>query len=225
MKRLIIIWAFLDFCLLTAGVLSIVSAIQFSKPEHLILSLIRSKINFHLIGITLGSAYIFGFILSIPAILYSINNSSLLKLLNVWLVAIATLTLGFASYIWFFSLQQINNFYKIWLNQNISVHQSIQDEFKCCGYFNGTSSGGFKTPLGFCEDPSFAVNQIGCQSFITSSKSPGSDYTLENIFTTIYGFEFIIGFCFLATVCIINERQTVVRFKRIDEKRGGGGFV
>jgi hypothetical protein len=56
----------------------------------------------------------------------------------------------------------------------------------------------------------------------------------------VYGFEVIIAMFFLATVCVIKEvssgsgagmtrpdaqREVEVRFARIDEKRGGGGFV
>jgi hypothetical protein len=49
-------------------------------------------------------------------------------------------------------------------------------------------------------------------TLVTSAKSPGSDFTLENIFTSIYGFEVIIGMFFLATVCVITEvRRTSVR--------------
>ncbi|WWC59653.1 uncharacterized protein I303_102213 [Kwoniella dejecticola CBS 10117] len=225
MRKLTLVWSFLNLCLFAAGVLSIVSAIIFSQPGHLILSLIRTKINFQLIGICLGSTYIFGTLLSIPAILSSPESSKLLMFLNWWLVVIASLTLAFGSYVWMFSLEQISTFNQIWITQNEGVQQAIQDQFQCCGYVNGTQAGGFTAQLGFCADSVFAANQTGCQSSITSANSPGSDYTLENIFTSIYGFEVIIGLFWLATVCLINERQIEVRFKRIDEKRGGGGFV
>ncbi|KAK6903533.1 hypothetical protein L486_03100 [Kwoniella mangroviensis CBS 10435] len=225
MKKLTIVWSFLDLCLLSAGVLCIVSAILFSQPQHLISALIKTRINFQIIGICLGSTYIFGTLLSLPAILSSVENSKLLMMLNWWLVILASLTLAFGSYVWMFSLQQISEFFEIWSEQSENVQQTIQDKFSCCGYFNGTSAGGLTTQLGFCTDSTFAANQTGCSSKITSAQSPGSDYTLENIFTSIYGFEVIIGLFFLATVCVINERNITVRFKRIDEKRGGGGFV
>ncbi|OCF77134.1 hypothetical protein I204_02844 [Kwoniella mangroviensis CBS 8886] len=244
MRKLTIVWSFLDLCLLSAGVLCIVSAILFSQPQHLILALIKTRINFQIIGICLGSTYIFGTLLSLPAILSSVENSRLLMMLNWWLVVLASLTLAFGSHVWMFSLQQISEFFEIWSEQNESAQQTIQDKFSCCGYLevahylkrqksessmpwcsNGTSAGGLTTQLGFCTDSTFAANQTGCSSKITSAQSPGSDYTLENIFTSIYGFEVIIGLFFLATVCVINERNITVRFKRIDEKRGGGGFV
>jgi hypothetical protein len=46
MRRLLIIWVFLDLCLLAAGVLSIVVSVVFMAPRHLILSMIFEKINF-----------------------------------------------------------------------------------------------------------------------------------------------------------------------------------
>jgi hypothetical protein len=47
---------------------------------------------------------------------------------------------------------------------------------------------------------------------VTSSASPGSDYDLENIFSSIYGFEAIIVCFFLATACVINEVSLLMKF-------------
>ncbi len=41
----------------------------------------------------------------------------------------------------------------------------------------------------------------------------------------MYGFVAVVGLFFIATTCVINERIVAVRFERIDEKRGGSGFV
>lgn len=46
MRRLVFVWAFLDLCLLAAGVLSIVASVVFMSPDHLILSMIFEKIDF-----------------------------------------------------------------------------------------------------------------------------------------------------------------------------------
>lgn len=46
MRCLVFIWAFLDLCLLAAGVLSIVASVVFMSPDHLILSMIFEKIDF-----------------------------------------------------------------------------------------------------------------------------------------------------------------------------------
>ncbi|OCF30406.1 hypothetical protein I316_07974 [Kwoniella heveanensis BCC8398] len=213
MKKLLIVWSFLDFCLLAAGVLCIVTSIILTQPNQLIIGLMKDHFDFKMIGISLGSTFIAGTVLSIPAIISSYEKMALLKALNWYLVMLASLTLA------------ISEFEQIWHRTPEATQQAIQNKFSCCGYFNGTLSGGLITQAGFCTDSEMAASQPGCQTIITSASSPGSDYTLSNIFTTIFGFEAIIAALFLATVCVINERNIAVRFKRIDEKRGGGGFV
>ncbi|WVF69601.1 hypothetical protein IAT40_004379 [Kwoniella sp. CBS 6097] len=225
MRRLLIVWSFLSFCLLGVGGLCIVSSIILTQPNQLIIGLMKDHFDFKMIGISLGSAFIAGTVLSIPAIMSKYEKLALLKALNWYLVVLASLTLAFGSWVWMFSLEQISEFEQIWYRTPEATQQAIQDNFSCCGYFNGTLSGGLITQAGFCEDKESAASRVGCQTIITSATSPGSDYTLSNIFTTIYGFEAIIAALFLATVCVINERNIAVRFKRIDEKRGGGGFV
>ncbi|OCF45767.1 hypothetical protein I317_00255 [Kwoniella heveanensis CBS 569] len=225
MKKLLIVWSLLDFCLLAAGVLCIVTSIILTQPSQLIIGMMKDHFDFKMIGISLGSTFIAGTVLAIPAIISSYEKMALLKALNWYLVVLASLTLAFGSWVWMFSLEQISEFEQIWHRTPEATQQAIQNKFSCCGYFNGTLSGGLITQAGFCTDSEMAASQPGCQTIITSASSPGSDYTLSNIFTTIFGFEAIIAALFLATVCVINERNVAVRFKRIDEKRGGGGFV
>ena len=93
-------------------------------------------------------------------------------------------------------------------------------QFRCCGYWNGTTAGQFTTAQGFCLETAFAASQPGCQpssgssrlavciadaATVTSSSSPGSDFILETLFSTVYGFEAIIVCFFFATLCVINE--------------------
>lgn len=40
---------------------------------------------------------------------------------------------------------------------------------------------------------------------VTSANSPGTDYTLNNIFTSLYGWTAILGAFLLATLCVIKE--------------------
>jgi hypothetical protein len=81
---------------------------------------------------------------------------------------------------------------------------------------NGTIEGKFETTLGFCSDPVFAASQVGCMSTskslerikltqVTSSHAPGTDYTLNNIFTCLYGWIAILVTFLLATLCVIKE--------------------
>ncbi|WVQ98234.1 hypothetical protein IAU59_005357 [Kwoniella sp. CBS 9459] len=225
MQKLLVVWSFLDLCLLAAGVLCIVSSIVLTQPNQLIIGLMKDHFDFKMIGTSLGSTFIVGTVLSLPAIMSKYENTTLLKALNWYLIAVASLTLAFGSWVWMFSLEQISEFEQIWYRTPEATQHAIQDKFSCCGYFNGTLAGGLITQEGFCANKEMSASRVGCQTIITSATSPGSDYTLSNIFTTIYGFEAIIAALFLATVCVINERNIAVRFKRIDEKRGGGGFV
>ncbi|WVQ75786.1 hypothetical protein IAR50_005419 [Cryptococcus sp. DSM 104548] len=224
MRVLNIVWVVFDFFLLAAGVLSIVASVIFNSPGHPFLNLIATKVDFKL-GIGMGAIYIMSCIVSVPAFLSSFENTMMLKFLNWWLVGCMAVTLAFGSIFWILSLEQLNTFFNVWNVQTATIQQTIQDEFSCCGYYNGTAAGGFSTVAGFCADATFAANQTGCQAIITSASSPGTDFTLETIFSTVYGFEIVLVCFFLATVCLINERGLSFRFRRIDAKRGGSGFV
>ncbi|ODN79375.1 hypothetical protein L202_03378 [Cryptococcus amylolentus CBS 6039] len=243
MRILNIVWAIFAFLLLAAGVISIVASVIFNSAGHPFLNMIATKVDFKL-GIGLGVIYIMSCIVSVPAFMASFENPVMLKFLNWWLVGCMAVTLAFGSIFWVLSLEQLNTFFNVWKAQTSTIQQTIQDQFSCCGYFNGTAEGGFSTTAGFCSDATFAAAQTGCQNtstsfspspfdnskpipgfIVTSATSPGTDFTLETIFSTVYGFDIILVSFFLATVCLINERGISVRFKRIDAKRGGSGFV
>ncbi|ORX34059.1 hypothetical protein BD324DRAFT_194482 [Kockovaella imperatae] len=224
MKKLVSVWAALDFCLLVAGILIITMSFLLSIGDDVVLKLFFREFDQKL-GIALGSTYIFAFVFSIPAIIQSAERGKLLKIQSWLLLSIAVFTLTAGTIVWQFSLGQLNNFSILWAKEDIIVQQAIQDEFSCCGYWNGTTAGLFTATGGHCIDTAFAATQPGCQASITSSSPPGSDYVLNQLFTSIYGFEAIIGGLFLATLCIINERRLQVRFAMIDSKRGGSGFV
>lgn len=157
----------------------------------------------------------------------------------------------FASWIWFFSLRQLQELCDIWLAQPANIQQAIQDEVssrtvpqksgsrmtdlavemlrilvRCSSTSeidegrNGTASGHFETVGGFCADTTFAAAQPGCMTIstsmtgfqdtpltdvVTSAHSPGTDYTLNNIFTCLYGWTAVLGAFLLATLCVIKE--------------------
>jgi hypothetical protein len=46
---------------------------------------------------------------------------------------------------------------------------------------------------------------MSADSPVTSSHSPGTDYTLNNIFTCLYGWIAILSVFLLATLCVIKE--------------------
>jgi hypothetical protein len=113
-------------------------------------------------------------------------------------------------------------------------------QFSCCGYFgNDTLAFG-----GFCTDATFASlnTTTPCVGPITAA----TDYTLNNIFSSVYGFGAVVTALFVASLCVINmvracrpparhARRTLTRgalqrveeerFKKIDAKRGGRGFA
>jgi len=74
---------------------------------------------------------------------------------------------------------------------------------------------------GYCADTGFAATQPGCSASIL----PHADYTLNNVFSTVFGFMAVVLAFFLATVCTVYRRQEEERFRRIDEKRGSRGLV
>jgi len=96
-------------------------------------------------GLVLGSAYVGTSILSIPAILIGRNRLWGLKTLNWGLVILVFATLlvspiksdqeqvadgQFASWIWFFSLRQLQELCDIWEAQPALIQQAIQDQVR-----------------------------------------------------------------------------------------------
>jgi hypothetical protein len=75
---------------------------------------------------------------------------------------------------------------------------------------------------GFCQSAAFAVqNNVTCVSPITGA----ADVTLQTVFSTVDGFMIIVVGLFLTSLCVVKQRNLIERFKRIDSKRGGRGFV
>jgi len=210
------VWAFLDFCLLTAGGIAILFSIIWRAPD-LLRNLVVSDEDLT-IGLILGITYVSTFIISVGAIIQRNHITIGLVILNWALVVcgIATVTIG--TIIWDYTLQERNNFHEVLANVDADTRQKVQDTLSCCGYFNSTDLG---VMAGFCSDPVFAANQTACVTPFTAF----ADYTLNNIFTTIYGFMAIVITLFLATLCVINKRLEAERFRKIDAKRGGRGFV
>jgi len=210
------VWSFLDLCLLAAGAIMIAFSIIWRAPD-LLRDLIISDLDLT-IGLVLGIAFISTFVISIGAIIQRNHITIGLVILNWALVGCGIADVVIGSIIWFFTLQERANFHQVLQNADTSTRQQVQDLLSCCGYFNSTDLG---VNAGFCSDPTFAAAQTPCVTPFTAH----ADYTLNNIFTTIYGFMSILVCLFLATICVINKRLEVERFRKIDAKRGGRGFV
>ncbi|RPD65863.1 tetraspanin [Lentinus tigrinus ALCF2SS1-7] len=224
-KRLMSFWGFVDVCLLAAGVILVVFSELFRMP-NLMINFTLSN-NFLLSGLITGIFFLITFVVSIGAVVQKNHNTTGLVILNWLLVIDAIVVLVVGTTIWFFSLQQRNNYLKVYNSVSAQTRIQIQDKFSCCGYF--TNNDTVEIGGSFCANQTFVDQLVNatdasfgrCVGPITAS----TDYTLNNVFTTIYGFMAVVITLFLATMCVIKRRQEEERFKRIDAKRGGRGFV
>jgi len=210
------VWSFLDLCLLAAGAISIAFSIIWRAPD-LLRDLVVSDLDLT-VGLVLGIAFVSTFVISVGAVIQRNHITIGLVILNWALVLCGIGDVVIGSIVWFYTLQERANFHLVFQNIDDTTRQKVQDSLSCCGYFNSTDLG---VMAGFCSDPTFAAAQTPCVGPITSF----ADYTLNNIFTTIYGFMAILIALFLATMCVINKRLETERFRKIDAKRGGRGFV
>ncbi|KAL7415186.1 tetraspanin [Mrakia frigida] len=225
-KKLTIIWSLLNVCLLAAGALTIAFSFVWRKQDTL-LNMVISTMELNA-GLALGILLVLTSFFAVPSILQSPNNNSLLIFLN-WAVVgdiIAATVVG--SIVWFYSLCQRDEFAVSWSGFTDPERVGIENMFSCCGYWNGTAAGLFiphdlttATITPFCNDAVFAANQTGCVASIVQFTDP----TLEQTFSSMYGYVVILILYGLATTCLINERNLLVRFRKIDAKRGGSGFV
>ncbi|TDL27239.1 tetraspanin Pls1 family [Rickenella mellea] len=216
-KKLLGVWAFLDVLLLAAGVLTIVLSIVWKMPD-----LLRDMVISHAdltTGLILGIALIVTWAISVGAIIQPNHVTIGLVILNWVLILDGVVILIIGSFVWFFTLQERANFHKVFSMQSAATQIAVQDKLKCCGYFNSTDL--LQIGGSVCQSQAIADSQTPCVGPITSF----ADMTLNNIFSSIYGFMAIVLCLFLASLCVINKRMEEERFRKIDEKRGGRGFV
>jgi len=221
-KQLMGTWIFLDFCLLVSGLIALIVSIVFQSPD-LIRDIIISKQDL-LAGLILGIMLIITFLFSIPAIIqrnHVVIGLHILKWI-LFLDGVAIFAVG--SFVWFYTLTMRAGYHEVLsqLSQTPDGNATIlavQNTLQCCGYFNSSD---LLVVGGFCVNETFA-NTTGnpCVTPLTAA----SDFTLNNIFTSVYGFMAVVIGLGLATMCVINKRLEEERFKRIDAKRGGSGFV
>jgi hypothetical protein len=201
---------------MAAGAIAVAFSIIWRAPDML-RNILISPLDLT-IGLVLGVMYLVTFAISIGAILQPVHVTLGLEILNWTLLVDALATIVIGSIVWYTTLKEQANFHIAWSQQSQQIRQGVQDMLQCCGYFNSTDLG---VIAGFCADPVKAANSTPCVGPVTSE----ADFTLNNIFTTIYGFMAVIIAVFLASMCVIKVRIESERFRRIDEKRGGRGFV
>jgi len=217
-KKLMGFWAFFDFCLLAAGVIAIVFSVVWQGPNpirHLVVTSMDMTA-----GLALGIMLLITFVISIGAIVQPNHVTRPLAILNWTLILDTLATVVIGTMIWWATLQERNNFSMAFDQATPDVRQAVQDKFQCCGYwFNNETS--INTTQGFCGSASVVANATACVGPLTGY----ADTTLNDIFTSIYGFAAVIIGLFLATLCVIKKRYEGERFRKIDAKRGGRGFV
>lgn len=170
-------------------------------------------------GLVLGIAYSVTVLVALFGIIQRNHILRPLMFLTWVLLVDAIGTVAIGTMIWFFTLKEEDNYGARFFGTTENIRQQLQDEFSCCGYFfsNDTSV----VVGGFCANSTFAATQQSCVLPIIDY----GDYTLNNIFSSIYGFMAVISGLFLLTLCVINKRIEAERFRKIDSKRGGRGFV
>lgn len=217
-KRLMGFWWFFNFTLLAAGAVSLALSIVWRRPD-LLMNFVLNDMDLKL-GLVLGIMFLVTWAISIGAVIQRNHFTAGLFFLNWVLILNMFYVLVLGTLIWFYTLHELNNFHQVYSEQTPATRIAFQDMFKCCGYFNNTDL----VEIGgtFCADSAFVTQTTSlCWAPITSA----ADNTLNPIFSTIYGFMAILGCLFLTSVCVINERKKEERFKLIDAKRGGRGFV
>jgi hypothetical protein len=216
------VWVALDFLLLVAGVVSLALSIVWRAPNTLLNMVLSSRDL--TAGMILGIAFIVTFFVSVGAIVQRNHVTIGLVVLNYALIIDSLAITVIATGIWFFTLQTRANLQPLWQQATPAVRQALQDQFQCCGYFNGSDTAEI---AGYCQSTEFVngLNATVVENFCVTPISGFANMTLNNIFTTVYGFMAIILCLLLATLCVIKKRQEDERFKKIDAKRGGRGFV
>jgi len=215
-KSLKSVWAFFNVAILAAGALLIAFSVVW-RPHNVLRNLVLSQMDLNA-GLILGIAFLLTWVMAIIGILQR-NHVTIGLVITNWALivdAVAVITIG--CIVWFYTLTPANNFLMAWKAAGPVTQQALQNSLHCCGYQNSTE---FGVNAGFCADVTFAAAQPGCSSIIL----PYAAYTLQNVFSSIYGLMVVVIGFFLSTMCIVYRRQETERFRRIDEKRGGRGFV
>ena len=217
------VWGVIDFFLLAAGAISVALSIVWRNPDEM-LSLIFTP-NDLTAGLVVGILLLATFVLSLGAIVQRSHVTIGLVILNWMLIIDSIVLLAVASTFWFFSLHERENFFKRYAAIGDDARVVLQDKFQCCGYFNATDAVTIRAGT-FCSSEEFVtVTNNATENFCVGPITGEADVILNNTFTTIYGFMAITVCLMLASVCVINKRKEDERFRKIDAKRGGKGFV
>jgi len=210
-KSLKIVWALLNVALAIAGAVMIAFSIIW-RGHSVLRNFVISDMDLTA-GLVLGIMFLITWAISIGGMMQRNHITIGLVVTNWALIVDALAVISVGCTIWYYTLMPTDNFLKAWKDAGPATQQALQDTLSCCGYRNSTE---FGLAAGFCADATFAANQVGCSTQIL----PYADYTLQNIFTSVFGFMAVVTCFFLATVCVVNRRKETERFRQIDMKRG-----
>jgi hypothetical protein len=210
-------------CMLAGAAISIAFSLVFGQKD-LFFNMIFSSAD-RLSGIILGVFLALTSALAILAVVQRNHITGPLVWLNWMLIADAIAVLVVGSRLWFFSLRQRAEFHVKWVGLTAAERIFIQDKFSCCGYFMGNDTAEIGGTFCTSQDFANALNATNTANFCVTPITAKTDYTLQNTFTSIYAFMVPVIGLFLTSLCVIQVRNEIERFKRIDSKRGGRGFV
>jgi hypothetical protein len=176
-------------------------------------------------GLAMGIAFLITTTFSIGAIIQRNHVTIGLVVLNWVLISDAIIVLVVGSFVWFYTLRERAEYHVKYAQLQPSQRITAQDTFSCCGYFNASDL----VEIGgtFCQNSTFinSLNTTVLSNFCVSPITQYVDVSLNQVFSTTYGFMAGIIGLFLTSLCVIKVRQEIERFRRIDAKRGGRGFV
>ncbi|EKM82844.1 hypothetical protein AGABI1DRAFT_111409 [Agaricus bisporus var. burnettii JB137-S8] len=221
-RTLMGVWAALNFLLLVAGAVTLALSIVWRGP-NLLMNMVLSDADLTA-GIILAIAFIITCITGIVGVIQRNHITIGLVITNYALLVDAIGIVIIGTFVWFFTLKERHNYSVLWDAATPDVRRALQDQLKCCGYFNNTDFAEIST---FCKDQQFisSLNQTDLNNSCVTPITDFADMTLNNIFTTVYGYMAIVLCLLLATLCVIKKRHEDERFNKIDAKRGGKGFV
>jgi len=216
-------YGFFTLGVAVSGIISLVFSILWRRND-LLLNMIFSHGDLDA-GLLMGVAFLLTSFLSVGAIIQRNHVTIGLVILNWVLIADAVMALVVGTVIWFYTLGERVEFHTVYANLQSSQRITIQDQLKCCGYFN--SSDLVDIGGSFCQSQAFvnALNTTITSNFCVTPITEHADSSLNDVFTTTYGFMAGIIGLFLSSLCVVKVRQEIERFRRIDAKRGGRGFV
>ncbi|KAI0030814.1 hypothetical protein K488DRAFT_53368 [Vararia minispora EC-137] len=215
-------YALFTLMTLAGGAIAIAFSIIFGQSD-LFFNMIFSRTDLTS-GLILGIAMAATAVLSVFAAVQRNHNTGGLVALNWMLLIDFVIVLVVGTRLWFFSLRQRAEFFNIYAALPPASRVQIQDMFSCCGYFMGNDSTAV-IGTGFCANATFAdtLNATVSSNFCVTPITARTDYTLNN--TSIYAYMVPVIGLFLASLSVIQQRSEIERFKKIDAKRGGRGFV